>query len=200
MRNMCNYMLFVLLLSTLFIACSCLLFVPFVYCFSRFVYCTAITVMIWLLWFFIVFIFIALDNTKIRWCWKFLKLQYLLADTLLFLSAMILCLTSCRSITYPRNIVSCLEEDQEYHCTPLSKRQKNLCSQLEYGRGLYSVDLKGHFGCVNAIAFSRNGEEFLASGKWALDLNCWFFCFNVRQNLQYLSEKHDLLVKKIECH
>ena len=93
------------------------------------------------------------------------KKQVYIFHIKMLLSIPILYCPSPRDITYPRNIISCFQEDQGCQWDPLSMRQRNLSSQLESGRGLYSVDLKGHYGCVNAIAFSRNGEEFLASGE-----------------------------------
>lgn len=36
--------------------------------------------------------------------------------------------------------------------------------RLRIAKNLYKTDLRGHFGCVNAIEFSHGGK-FLASGK-----------------------------------
>lgn len=42
-----------------------------------------------------------------------------------------------------------------------------LNKKLQNSQWLYSKDLVGHTGCVNALAFSNNGGEFLVSGiKW----------------------------------
>lgn len=35
-------------------------------------------------------------------------------------------------------------------------------------KGLYRKDLYGHFGCVNAIEFSKDGQWFV-SGKFDMD-------------------------------
>lgn len=35
---------------------------------------------------------------------------------------------------------------------------------LERSRRLYRKDLKGHFGCINAVEFSNNGGHWIVSG------------------------------------
>ena len=65
-------------------------------------------------------------------------------------------------------------------CTTKSERSlreqfKN--DRLKMARNLYTKDLKGHFGCVNAIEFSPNGGEFIASGKLLFS-----FAVDVRRN------------------
>ena len=42
--------------------------------------------------------------------------------------------------------------------------RKYLADKLSSSKWLYSKDLVGHTGCVNALAFSSNGGEFLVSG------------------------------------
>ena len=42
--------------------------------------------------------------------------------------------------------------------------KKYLSDKLSSAKWLYSKNLVGHTGCVNALAFSSNGGEFLASG------------------------------------
>ena len=37
-------------------------------------------------------------------------------------------------------------------------------TRFEKANSLFCKDLKGHFGCVNAIEFSSNGGEWIASG------------------------------------
>lgn len=44
-------------------------------------------------------------------------------------------------------------------------RIKLFKEKLKIGRNLFKNDLKAHFGCVNAIEFSRDGE-YLVSGKY----------------------------------
>ena len=44
-------------------------------------------------------------------------------------------------------------------------------SMLSRAKQLYQKDLKGHYGCVNALEFSKNGGEFIVSGKHL------FMCF-----------------------
>ena len=39
-----------------------------------------------------------------------------------------------------------------------------LRDRLAAARNLFRKDLKGHFGCVNAIEFSHQGGELIASG------------------------------------
>ena len=41
---------------------------------------------------------------------------------------------------------------------------KLIRERTEWAKNLFSRDLKAHFGCVNAIEFSSNGGELIASG------------------------------------
>ncbi|XP_050407291.2 DDB1- and CUL4-associated factor 5 [Patella vulgata] len=45
-----------------------------------------------------------------------------------------------------------------------SNFQRLLREKLALATGLYQTDLKAHYGCVNAIEFSNNGGEMIASG------------------------------------
>jgi len=40
-----------------------------------------------------------------------------------------------------------------------------MSARFESCHDLYRVDLRGHYGCVNAIEFSNKGGEFVVSGK-----------------------------------
>lgn len=66
----------------------------------------------------------------------------------------------------PKNILKCLEADR---CDP--SRSAQLYRQLYLSDGLakadhmYTTDVKGHHGCVNTLALSNQGEEFLVSGN-----------------------------------
>ena len=42
--------------------------------------------------------------------------------------------------------------------------RKYLSEKFSSSKWLYSKNLVGHTGCVNALAFSKNGGEFLVSG------------------------------------
>ena len=65
----------------------------------------------------------------------------------------------------PKNILKCLEADRRD-----SSRSAQLYRQLYLSDGLakadhmYTTDVKGHHGCVNTLALSNQGEEFLVSG------------------------------------
>ena len=39
-----------------------------------------------------------------------------------------------------------------------------ISNRLEHAKNLFRKDLKGHFGCVNAIEFANEGGEWIASG------------------------------------
>lgn len=40
-----------------------------------------------------------------------------------------------------------------------------LTKRIQNAKSLFYKDLKGHFGCVNAIEFSNDGGQWIASGK-----------------------------------
>lgn len=40
-----------------------------------------------------------------------------------------------------------------------------MSARFEASHDLYRTDLRGHYGCVNAIEFSNLGGEFVVSGK-----------------------------------
>ena len=62
------------------------------------------------------------------------------------------------------NIVSCLLYDQSAAWRPPGwYRQHYLRNTLSTTKGMHSVDLVGHHGCVNSLDFSPHGHEFLAS-------------------------------------
>ena len=42
---------------------------------------------------------------------------------------------------------------------------------LERNRKLYRKDLKGHFGCINAVEFSNNGGRWIVSGTADVQIN-----------------------------
>lgn len=46
-------------------------------------------------------------------------------------------------------------------------------SRFKYATNLYRKELYAHFGCVNAIEFSDDGQ-FMVSGKWLIENN--FYC------------------------
>ncbi len=48
---------------------------------------------------------------------------------------------------------------------PLQHRRSYLSQHLGTCNRMYSTDLVGHHGCVNAMAISRGGEEFLGTGR-----------------------------------
>jgi hypothetical protein len=48
--------------------------------------------------------------------------------------------------------------------------RKYLSVKFSSSKWLYSKNLVGHTGCVNALAFSNNGGEFLASGMYPSSL------------------------------
>ncbi len=65
-----------------------------------------------------------------------------------------------------RNIVDSirLRTRQQFCCTD-RLRDVHLRDSLADTDRLYMSDLKGHFGCVNALCFSNNNQEYLASGR-----------------------------------
>ena len=70
----------------------------------------------------------------------------------------------------PRNLFSALSLDQISSTNPsLGYRKSYLRQHLNLCDSMYSVDIRGFEGCVNALAFSRGEEQFLATGKFATD-------------------------------
>lgn len=66
----------------------------------------------------------------------------------------------------PKNILKCVEADR---CDANSRsaqlyRQLYLSDGLAKADRMYTADVKGHHGCVNTLALSNQGEEFLVSG------------------------------------
>ena len=74
-------------------------------------------------------------------------------------------LDGSQSRSFPTNIVQCLQLD---HVTgkhqPKRYRHRYVSGGLARTKCLYSQNVSGHRGCVNAINFSHDGEEFLVSG------------------------------------
>ena len=73
------------------------------------------------------------------------------------------------SMAYPRqkaptNLLKCLELDQTYLGHPLLHRQQYVTNGLATTDCMHTTDIMGHHGCVNAVAFSNLGEEFLVTG------------------------------------
>ena len=67
-----------------------------------------------------------------------------------------------QSSSFPTNIVQCLQLDHV-----ISKhryRQYYVNNGLARAKYLYSQNVFGHTGCVNAVNFSNSGEELLVSG------------------------------------
>ena len=70
--------------------------------------------------------------------------------------------------TNTRHILKCLEFDQIQGRKrgPTFHREQYLNNGLLTAKSLYSTDVVGHHGCVNALAFSKLGEEFLVTGMY----------------------------------
>lgn len=65
----------------------------------------------------------------------------------------------------PKNILKCLEADRsELSRSAQLYRQLYLSDGLAKADHMYATDVKGHHGCVNTLALSNQGEEFLVSG------------------------------------
>lgn len=66
---------------------------------------------------------------------------------------------------FPTNIVQCLQLD---HVTsrrqPKRYREHYVNNGLTNAKYLYSQNVTGHTGCINAVNFSHAGEELLVSG------------------------------------
>ena len=77
--------------------------------------------------------------------------------------------TEVKALSYPairpRGIVQALSLDSLHNSTrPLFFRQSYLNSCLTGCDRMYSTNIVGHHGCVNALAFSKGDERFLATG------------------------------------
>ena len=64
--------------------------------------------------------------------------------------------------SYPRGTLPYVYSRQYREQDPCNNNL--LPDRLAYAKYLFSKDLKGHFGCVNAIEFSPNGGEWITSG------------------------------------
>lgn len=66
----------------------------------------------------------------------------------------------------PRNVIKCLDADRlgQNGSGPLS-RQLYLNEGLATADRMYTTDMIGHHSCVNTIALSNRGEQFLVSGE-----------------------------------
>lgn len=56
------------------------------------------------------------------------------------------------------------ESNLQFRGSSQSFKARLYRERLRIARNLYKTDLKGHFGCVNAIEFSHGGQ-YLASGE-----------------------------------
>ena len=68
--------------------------------------------------------------------------------------------------SFPTNLLQCLELDR---VTPRARpdhyRQQYVSEGLTKTNQLYSQNVVGHSGCVNAINFSNQGEDLLVTGE-----------------------------------
>lgn len=72
-----------------------------------------------------------------------------------------------KSQSMPGGIVQALNLDRSCSTSrPHQFKQSYLSQHLNDCNRMYSTDLIGHHGCVNALAFSKGGEQFLATGKF----------------------------------
>lgn len=55
--------------------------------------------------------------------------------------------------------------EQNVNGHPSFHTKNYMSARFESCHDLYRVDLRGHYGCVNAIEFSNKGGEFVVSGK-----------------------------------
>lgn len=67
--------------------------------------------------------------------------------------------------TQPKGIIQALGFDQARvnSSMPLLHRKSYLDQHLQSCGRMYSTDISGHHGCVNALAFSK-GEQYLGTG------------------------------------
>lgn len=74
-----------------------------------------------------------------------------------------------KTIPKPRNLLGVLLKDQAcVSSAQRSFRESYLNRRLSCCDCMYSCDVRGHHGCVNALAFSKGQEQFLASGMCVL--------------------------------
>ena len=67
------------------------------------------------------------------------------------------------------NLFGAFLKDQAWTCcAKRSFKEAYLNRRLSSCDSMYSCDIRGHHGCVNALAFSKSQEQFLASGKCLL--------------------------------
>jgi len=66
------------------------------------------------------------------------------------------------------NLLQALLKDQTFSNTAASYsfREKYLSNALSSTDFMYASDIRGHHGCVNALAFSKGQEQFLSSGRY----------------------------------
>ena len=70
-----------------------------------------------------------------------------------------------QSQTFPTNIVQCLQLDHVIaKQQPTRYRQHYVENGLATAKYMYTRNVTGHTGCVNALNFSHAGEELLVSG------------------------------------
>ena len=73
----------------------------------------------------------------------------------------------------PKNILKCLEADgADLSRSEQVYRQLYLSNGLAKADHMYTMDVKGHSGCVHTLALSNQGEELMVSGmKLSLSLS-----------------------------
>ena len=68
--------------------------------------------------------------------------------------------------SFPTNVLQCLELDRVTPRTrPDHYKQQYVSKGLAKTNQLYSQNVVGHSGCVNAINFSNQGEQLLVTGE-----------------------------------
>lgn len=68
--------------------------------------------------------------------------------------------------TFPKNVVQCLQLDHVIAKQQPSRYRKHYVENgLATTKCMYTRNVVGHTGCVNAVSFSHSGEELLVSGK-----------------------------------
>ena len=66
------------------------------------------------------------------------------------------------------NVLQALLKDQTCanSAAGFSFRETYLSNALASSGSMYSIDIRGHHGCVNALAFSKGQEQYLSSGRY----------------------------------